>query len=48
MNYLTSPNVLVWSAVVASCAIPGMFDPVTLMTKMDNGQVVPYHPSSTR
>jgi TAG lipase/steryl ester hydrolase/phospholipase A2/LPA acyltransferase len=24
-NYLTTPNVLIWSAVVASCAIPGMF-----------------------
>lgn len=25
LNYLTAPNVLVWSACVASCAIPGMF-----------------------
>lgn len=24
-NYLTTPNVLVWSAVVASCSIPEAF-----------------------
>jgi len=31
LNYLTTPNVLVWSAVVASCAIPGMYAKVELM-----------------
>jgi len=31
LNYLTTPNVLVWSAVLASCAIPGMFEKVELM-----------------
>ena len=31
LNYLTTPNVLVWSAVCASCAIPGIFDSVDLM-----------------
>lgn len=25
LNYLTTPNVVVWSAVLASCAIPGMY-----------------------
>jgi TAG lipase/steryl ester hydrolase/phospholipase A2/LPA acyltransferase len=47
LNYLTSPNVLVWSAVVASCAIPGMFEAVDLWMLTDNGQSVPYNPSST-
>ena len=37
LNYLTSPNVLVWSAVVASCAIPGMFESVDLMMRTENG-----------
>lgn len=45
LNYLTSPNVLVWSAVLASSAIPSFFEPVELMIKMDNGDIKPYHPS---
>lgn len=28
LNYLTAPNVLLWSAVSASCAIPIVFAPV--------------------
>lgn len=47
LNYLTAPNVLVWSAVVASCSIPGMFDPVDLMMKTEDGQIFPYNPSSS-
>ena len=31
LNYLTAPNVLVWSAVCASCAIPGLYAKVDLM-----------------
>ena len=27
LNYLTAPNVLVWSAALASCAIPGIYAP---------------------
>jgi TAG lipase / steryl ester hydrolase / phospholipase A2 / LPA acyltransferase len=38
LNYLTAPNVLVWSAVVASCAIPGMFVPMDLMMKTFDGK----------
>ena len=48
LNYLTSPNVLVWSAVLASCAIPGMYEKVELFIKTDDGRCVPYHPASTR
>jgi predicted acylesterase/phospholipase RssA len=47
-NYLTTPNVLIWSAVVASCAIPGMFEKVDLYCKTDDGRIVPYNPPSTR
>lgn len=42
LNYLTAPNVLVRKAVQASCAIPGVFDPVTLLARDFNGGVVPY------
>ena len=29
LNYLTAPNVLIYSAVLASCAIPGVYEPVS-------------------
>jgi TAG lipase/steryl ester hydrolase/phospholipase A2/LPA acyltransferase len=46
LNYLTAPNVLIWSAIVASCAIPGMFDCADLMMKGENGDCFPYCPPS--
>jgi TAG lipase/steryl ester hydrolase/phospholipase A2/LPA acyltransferase len=48
MNYLTTPSVLVWSAVLASIAAPGLFDKVELMRKNDRGETKPYFPSFTR
>lgn len=42
LNYLTAPNVLVKKAVQASCAIPGVFDPVMLEARDFDGQVVPH------
>jgi NTE family protein len=42
LNYLTAPHLLVWSAVLASCAVPGLFPPVTLMTKDRYGVLKPY------
>ena len=42
LNYLTAPHVLVWSAVLASCAVPGLFPPVTLMSKDRLGHEKPY------
>lgn len=47
-NFLTTPNVLIWSATLASCAIPGMFNKVDLFVKTDDGRIVPYHPPSTK
>ncbi|QHO24118.1 hypothetical protein S245_040357 [Arachis hypogaea] len=44
LNYLTSPNVVIWSAVTASCAFPGLFEAQELMAKDRSGQIVPYHP----
>ena len=43
LNYLTAPNVLLWSAACASCAIPGIFAPVSLVAKNEKGDIVPYH-----
>lgn len=45
LNYLTSPNALINRASLASCAVPGVFPPVTLQAKNYNGDVVGYMPS---
>jgi len=45
LNALTSPNVLIRSAVLASAAVPGIFPPVTLMAKNKDGETQPYLPS---
>lgn len=42
MNNLTSPDLLVWSAVLASCAVPVLFPPVKLTSKRYDGQHTPY------
>ena len=42
LNYLTSPNILIWSAVTASCCLPGLFEKVELYQKNMNGDTVPY------
>lgn len=44
MNELTAPYLLVWSAVLASCAVPIIFPPVTLTTKDVDGSYSPYMP----
>ena len=41
-NYLTTPNLLVSSACLASCAIPGIYAPVELLCKNKDGDIVPY------
>ncbi|WOL11476.1 triacylglycerol lipase SDP1 isoform X3 [Canna indica] len=43
LNYLTSPHVVIWSAVTASCAFPGLFEAQELMAKDRFGEIVPYH-----
>lgn len=44
LNHKTSPNVLIRKAILASCAIPGIFPPVSLWAKNMDGDVVPYIP----
>ncbi|KAF9583494.1 hypothetical protein BGW38_009339 [Lunasporangiospora selenospora] len=41
LNYLTTPDCVVWSAVIASAAIPGIVNPVVLMRKRPDGSLVP-------
>ena len=41
-NYLTSPDCVVWSAVLASAAVPGILNPVVLMKKQKDGTLAPY------
>ena len=45
LNYLAAPHVLIRRAVLASCAVPGVFPPVMLEAKDYRGQAVPYMPS---
>jgi len=45
LNAITSPNVYIRSAVMASCAVPGVFPPVMLMAKNVHGEAQPYLPS---
>ncbi|KAF2761834.1 patatin-like serine hydrolase [Pseudovirgaria hyperparasitica] len=43
LNYLTAPNVLIWSAALASNAsASALFSPVTLMCKDESGSIVPW------
>jgi predicted acylesterase/phospholipase RssA len=46
LNYLTSPNVLIRRAALASAAVPGLFPPVQLRAKNFNGKSVAYMPQS--
>lgn len=41
-NYLSTPNVVIWSAVLASSSIPGVLDPITIMSKNKDGILEPY------
>ncbi|KAF8935917.1 hypothetical protein BGZ47_009735 [Haplosporangium gracile] len=42
LNYLTTPDCVVWSAVIASAAIPGILNAVVLMRKRPDGTLVPF------
>jgi TAG lipase / steryl ester hydrolase / phospholipase A2 / LPA acyltransferase len=45
LNAITSPNVYIRSAVMASSAVPGVFPPVVLMAKNVHGESQPYLPT---
>ncbi len=42
MNGYTAPYLLVWSAVLASCAVPVLFPPIRLTSKRYDGVHTPY------
>jgi predicted acylesterase/phospholipase RssA len=41
-NSITSPNCIIWSALLASSAVPGILNPVVLMMKSHAGDIVPF------
>ncbi|KAI9592357.1 acyl transferase/acyl hydrolase/lysophospholipase [Syncephalis fuscata] len=48
LNYLTTPNVVIWSAVMASCAVPLVFQSTRLMVKDQTGKIVPWNMAGHR
>ncbi|KAJ3395013.1 hypothetical protein HDU84_004471 [Entophlyctis sp. JEL0112] len=48
LNYLTAPNVVIWSAVAASCALPLIYRSAPLMYKNNIGKIEPWNPSGHR
>ncbi|KAG5463430.1 MAG: acyl transferase/acyl hydrolase/lysophospholipase [Olpidium bornovanus] len=44
LNYVTAPNVVIWSAVAASCAVPFVYSSAPLMAK-EKGVIVAWNPS---
>lgn len=42
LNYLTAPDCCIFSAVLASAAVPGILNPVVLMTKAKSGTIAPF------
>ncbi len=45
LNAIASPNVYIREAVMASCAVPGVYPPVTLAAKDHKGERTPYLPN---
>ena len=45
LNAVTSPNVYIRSAVLASCSVPGVFPPAMLVAKNRYGKPQPYLPT---
>ncbi|CAG8438185.1 10725_t:CDS:2 [Acaulospora colombiana] len=43
LNYITAPDCVIWSAVIASAAVPGFLNPVVLMQKLKDGTIIPYN-----
>ncbi|KAG4444393.1 hypothetical protein IFR05_000158 [Cadophora sp. M221] len=46
LNYVTSPNVMIWSAVAASCSVPVLFSAAQLLVKNPiTGENSPWNPT---
>ncbi|EFQ31930.1 patatin-like phospholipase [Colletotrichum graminicola] len=49
LNYITAPNVMIWSAVAASCSVPLVFSAAPLLVKNpDTGEHMPWNPTPQR
>jgi TAG lipase / steryl ester hydrolase / phospholipase A2 / LPA acyltransferase len=44
LNYKTTPDVVIWSACMASCSIPGVYNEQQLFTKTKKGELVHFFP----
>lgn len=46
LNYITAPNVMIWSAVAASCSVPIIFNPAQLLVRdAQTGEHMPWNPT---
>ncbi|KAF8914659.1 acyl transferase/acyl hydrolase/lysophospholipase [Mucidula mucida] len=43
LNYVTAPDTIIWSTLLASAAVPGIMNPVVLMEKLKDGTAVPWN-----
>lgn len=43
LNYMTAPDTIIWTALLASAAVPGILNPVVLMQKLHDGRIVPWN-----
>ncbi|EGO27553.1 hypothetical protein SERLADRAFT_354816 [Serpula lacrymans var. lacrymans S7.9] len=43
LNYVTAPDTIIWTALLASAAVPGILNPVVLMQKLKDGRIVPWN-----
>ncbi|KLO15690.1 patatin-domain-containing protein [Schizopora paradoxa] len=43
LNYITAPDTVIWSAILASAAVPGILNPVVLMQKTHDGNIIPWN-----
>ena len=41
LNHLTAPDVVIWSSVLASAAVPGILPPIPVMIKKADGTLEP-------
>lgn len=49
LNYISAPNVLIWSAVAASCSVPLLFTASSILSKdPKTGLPVPWNPTPQR
>ncbi|KAF3902434.1 hypothetical protein ABW21_db0200616 [Orbilia brochopaga] len=42
LNHITAPDCVIWTALLASAAVPGILNPVVLMMKTKDDDLIPY------